>query len=134
MDLAADLASQARIHFRQARMEAVSGAKSVGSDFFKQMLGRSQTPVLTSAQIAEKEEATAKLDQQAYLETRAKVQAIYEEHRTKRLQEEQARQQQVQIEETKKLEELNQKRAMHQDVANAIGKSSAETGRNYGAE
>lgn len=135
MDIAADLASEARMHVRQAGVQAVGGAKGFGSDILRQILGGNNASAnLSDDELAKKQEASEELDKQAYLETRARVQSIYDEHRAKRQREEQARQQVVAQEETKKIQELNTKRATQHDVAVAIGKGSAETGRNYGAE
>ncbi len=135
MDIAADLATEAGVHVRQAKSQAISGAKGFGSDVLRQIFGGNNASAsMTDDQLAQKQEASKELDNQAYLETRARVQAIYDEHRAKRQREEQAKQQEVAQEETKKIQELNTKRATQQDVAIAMGKGSAETGRNYGAE
>lgn len=136
MDLAADLASEARMHARQVGAQAVSGVKGFGSDVLRQILGGNNASAdMTSDQLAQKQETSKELDNQAYIETRARVQAIYDEYRAKKQREEQARQQQeVQQEEAKKIQEITSKRTTQQDVAVAMGKGSAETGRNYGAE
>lgn len=136
MDLAADLASEARMHVRHAGAQAVGGAKGFGSDILRQILGGNNVSAsMTSDQLAKKQEDSKELDNQAYIETRARVQSIYDEHRAKRQREEQAKQQQeFQHEEAKKMQEITSKRTTQHDVAVAMGKGSAETGRNYGAE
>ncbi len=144
MDMADDLAVEAKIHVRQAGYSAVAGAKQVGStaaagvrefgtEFLKQMLGHSgTTPPVSDDDLAKKQAADEEFSNNAYLQT---VRAIYSEHRAKRQKEEQMRQQQeVQVKQEKTMDDLNQKRQMRADVATAVGKNSAETGRSWGAE
>lgn len=135
MDLAADLASEARMHARKMGAQAVGGVKAAGSDAWRQLIGGNHAADLTTEELSQKQETAVEADKQDYIETRARVQAIYDEHRAKRQREEQARQQQeVQQVEAKKMQEITSKRTTQHDVAVAMGKGSAETGRNYGAE
>lgn len=147
MDMADDLAVEAKIHARQVGDSAVSGVKQAssnaaagvkefGTEFIKQMFGHGgNTPPVSDDDLAKKKEADDKFSDNAYLETRARVEAIYNEHRVKRQKEEQMRQQQdVQVKQEKTMDDLNQKRQMRADVAAAVGKNSAETGRSWGAE
>lgn len=134
MDLASDFAAEARMHARRAGYQAVSGVKAAGNDVWRQLIG-GHNAEMTPEELSQKQEATVEADKQDYIETRARVQAIYDEHRIKRQREEQAKQQQeVQHEEAKKMQEITSRRTTQHDVAVAMGKGSAETGRNYGAE
>lgn len=122
------------MHARRMGAQAVGGAKAAGSDVWRQLIG-GHNAEMTPEELAQKQEATAEADTQDYIATRARVQAIYDEHRIKRQREEQARQQQeVQQVEAKKMQEITSKRTTQHDVDVAMGKGSAETGRNYGAE
>lgn len=135
MDIAGDVASEAGVHAKQVAGDAVSGVKEFSTEFIKQLFGGGKTPPISDDDLAKKKEADDTFSNSEYLQTRAQVEAIYNEYRAKKQREEQMRQQQdVQQEETKKIQELNQKRAVQHDVVTAMGKGSAETGRNYGAE
>src|SRR3990167_7667344 len=128
MDMADDLAVEAKIHARQAGYSAVAGAKQVGStaaagvrefgtEFLKQMLGHSgTTPPVSDQDLAKKQAVDDEKSKQEYLDLRARVSAIYSDHRVKSQKQEQLRQQQdVQVKE-KTMDDLNQKRQMRADV------------------
>ncbi len=135
MDMADDLAVEAKIHARQVGYSAVAGVREFGTEFLKQMLGHSgATSPVSDDDLAKKQAVDDEKSKQEYLDLRAKVAAIYSDHRVKSQKEEQMRQQQdVQVKE-KTMDDLNQKRQMRADVAAAVGKNSAETGRSWGAE
>lgn len=146
MIIADDLAVEAKIHAKQAGYSAIAGAKQAGNsaasgvrefgtEFLKQMLGHSgTTPPVSDDDLAKKQAVDDEKSKQEYLDLRAKVAAIYSDQRVKSQKQEQLRQQEVQVKQEKILDDLNQKRQMRADVATAVGKNSAETGRSWGAE
>lgn len=133
MDIAADVASELGVHTKQAGTQAIGGFKDFFGEFAGQLTGSKKVP--TEEEVAASKVADDESSNQEYLQLRNQVAEIYRESRAESARKEQMRrQQEVQQTEEKKLEELNTKRAMRRDVAVAIGKSSAETGKSYGAE
>ena len=134
MDIAADVASEARMRAKQAGRHVFGQLHGAGSDVWRQVIGGKQQD-LTDDQLKQQNEVSQAADEQAYLEARQRVMAIYEEHRMKMKQQEQAKQQE---EEQKKivLQQLagEKKREERQDVARAVAMGNAERSRNMGAE
>ncbi|MEK7581567.1 MAG: hypothetical protein AAB512_04775 [Patescibacteria group bacterium] len=134
MDIAADVASEARIRAKQAGSHVFGQLQGAGSDMWSQITGSKQQD-LTDDQVKEQAEASRLADEQEYIQRRQGIMAIYQEHRMKMKQEEQAKQQE---EEQKKLvlQQLagEKKREERQDVARAVAMGSAEKSRNMGAE
>ncbi len=130
MDIAADVGTEIGLHAKQAGYQAVGGFKEFGSEFFKQLFGglKGQSKdEIDAAKLADDEFSNQAYGQQ--------VEQMYTEFRAKQAREAQMKKEvSEQQKEEKKLEELNTKRAQRQDVTNAIGRSSAETGKSYGAE
>lgn len=140
MDIAADLATEARLHTQTAGKQAVAGFKDFGTEFIKQLfgLGKGQTAV-SDDQLAKMKSDDKSFSDEAYLQTRAQVIAMYEAYRQKRLKEEEERREKERFEAEKKMQKLRgetivTKQQKQQDIATAMGKASAETGRSYGSE
>ncbi len=141
MDIAADLGTEASLHTKQATKNAAKGLRDFGTEFIKQLFGQGNN---ASANVSDDQLAQMKGDDKAfsdaaYLDTRARIMAIYEEYRMKRLKEEEERREKEKAESQQKMakmrgETLVQKQQKAQDIAVATGKASAETGKSYGAE
>lgn len=134
MDVAADVASEARIRAKQAGRHVFGQLQGAGSDVWGQITGSKQQD-MTDEQLKEQGEASRLADEQEYVQRRQMLASIYEEHRMEMKREEQAKQQE---EEQKKivLQQLagEKKREERQDVARAVAMGSAEKSRSMGAE
>lgn len=138
MDVAAAVGGEIIIGARHLGAGLKTAAKEAGKDFIRQALGRKVGDVTPTGEEVEKMGKTDKaFSDKAYAASRARVMAIYEEHRQKRIKEEQERMQQIQqqqMEKEKNFEKLEAVRKQQQDVATAVGKANAETGKSWGAE
>jgi len=162
MDIAADLAMEAKLHTRTVGKSAVSGFRDFGgelvhqmfgggnkaqlalpdeqgSDFVRQLLGGGNSANVTDDQLANLNSDDKAFSDTSYMETRARVMAIYEEHRQKRLKEEEEKRQKEREQNTQEMAKLRGEtravnQAKNQDIRVAMGKASAETGKSYGAE
>ncbi len=141
MDIAADLGSEAKRHSQHVGKSAISGVRDFGTEFIKQLFGggNSVPANVSDDQLAQMDSNDKAFSDAAYLDTRARIMAIYEEYRMKRLKEEEERREKERLESQQKMARLRgetivQKQQKQQDIANAMGKASAETGRSYGAE
>lgn len=109
--------------------------KKVGQTAFAQLLGGSaQQP--TGDQIAQAKAHDDESSEAEAAQIRAKVNAIYQEYaQLKKKEEKLEAEQEKQKEEVEKLEEINMARqAGNVNVDTAVGKASAEMGKNFGSE
>lgn len=140
MDIAADLATEAKLHTQTAGKSAVSGFRDFGGEFIKQLLGGGKTPAsVTDDQMANMNSNDKAFSDESYAKARAQVMAIYEEYRIKRLREEEEKKEKEKQESVQRMARLRgettaSKQVKSQDIATAMGKASAETGKSYGAE
>lgn len=136
MDIAADVVSEARLHTKQAGQHALGGLQGFGSEFLKQILGGgNKVPAQTSGKkLSQMQQADKEFSDAAYAQTRARVTAIYEQYRQKKLQEEQAQKQEEEVKIEKLAEIRGEKKMENDNVVMAKSKASAETGKTYGAE
>lgn len=141
MDIAADVATEGRLHAKQATKNVIGAFKDFGTEFVKQMFGQgNNAPAnVTDDQIAQMKTDDKTFSDAAYSDTRGRIIAMYEEHRMKKLREEEEKRELERVENQKKMEKLRgetlvAKQQKSQDIATAMGKASAETGRSYGAE
>lgn len=140
MDIAADLAMEAKLHTQHAGNQAVTGFKDFGSEFIKQLFGfgKGQQSV-SDDQLSQLKTDDKAFSDAAYAQTRAQVMSIYETHRQKRMKEEEDRRQREKLEAEKRMqrirgETLAGSQRNQVDVQTAMSKASAETGKTYGAE
>lgn len=138
MDLSADAVSSAEIVAKKSQYKVGNAARDIGSDILRQLFGIKRGDVVpTEGDVKKLDKNDTEFSDKAYAATRAKIIQMYESHRIKRLKEaESARVAQIQQKQAKDFTQLEQTRINRQkrDVAAAIGKNSAETGRSYGAE
>lgn len=136
MDIAADVSSSSEIRARRAGGQLISGVKDFGNDFMGQLFGTGRWNRAKSEEHIEKlDKADKQFSDEAYAQTRARIMNVYEEHRLKRLRENESnRLAEVQKLEAKNFEKLAHTRQQNQNVATAIAKGSAEVGKNWGSE
>lgn len=141
MDIAADLAMEAQLHAQTAGKSAVNGLKGFGGDFIHQLFGGgNNTPSnVSDDQLANMQSNDRVASDASYAQSRAAVMAIYEEYRMKRKREEEERREKEKQENQQQMAKLRGEtraatQARSQDIAIAMGKASAETGKSYGAE
>lgn len=136
MDIAADVATEVKTHTKQAGQNAIAGVQGFGAEFFKQLFGSgvSAGAVKSGDDIKQMKQADQEFSDAAYLQTRAKVTAMYDQYRQKRLQEHQAQKQAEEVREQKLAALRGEKKMEKGVVVSAQTKASAETGKNYGAE
>ena len=93
MDIAADLGSEAKRHSQHVGKSAISGVRDFGTEFIKQLFGggNSVPANVSDDQLAQMDSNDKAFSDAAYLDTRARIMAIYEEYRMKRLKEEEER-------------------------------------------
>lgn len=140
MDIAADLATEAKLHTTTAGQNAVAGFRDFGSEFVKQLFGWGKgTAPVSDDQLSKMNTNDKVQSEAAYAQTRAQVMAIYETYRQKRLKEEEEKREREKLEAQQRMqrirgETLAASQRKQVDVATAMSKASAETGKTYGAE
>lgn len=132
-----DLGTEVLTGIKRGQSSAQAQAGDFSREFLHQILGhKSGDPVPTAQDVEKKEAADREFSDQAWTEARARVQAIYAQHRAKTEQEAQVRKQAEQVQKNEQnLAQLNdtRKKRLQRDVAAATGKASAETGASYGS-
>lgn len=114
--------------------------KKVGSTAFAQLIGKSPNdPTLTDEELEKKQKDAEEFSQTEIAQLRSRIASMYQSYdalkkKEEKLEEEQKKQEK----EFEKLEEINELKqsgnAVNVNVKTAVGKTSAETGKFYGAE
>lgn len=127
MDITGDVREEIASHTKQAGSGVLEDIKKIPGTFVRQVTGKSNAEL----------DAAQKADEQFSNDAHAQlVKKIYEDYDIKEARKKQlAQNQEVRQEDADKLADLNErKQQTQQDVAVAVGKSSAETSRSYGSE